>query len=504
MIFESERTKAIKEGILEATSSMARIISTSFGPQGLDKMIKKGKDCTITNDGATILKFFKAHPIHNILSSISDTQDINCGDGTTSVVLLTCLLYEKLSIESIENIFAKIEALDIAKKIAIEHIDKVKIPANDTMNAALTALNSKIAFKNIHMAQVAIEALSKFNMNDIKIIKRHTNQMNSIILHHGMVFKFQKGYIADNLNGIVKMQIIQFCISNHKTNMDSKINIKNYQQVENFVQEEKEYLIRIIRKIKDTGTNLIFVQKSLTRESISTLALHLLKKAGISVIDSVDRKDIAYLCEKLNIQPISDIDLLSTPVEINVKVLCDKKDNFTNLTDDAIITNKYIELQVKNSCTIAVSGVDDVIIEENIRCLNDVLSVIKCLLDNPFIVPGGCAIETGIGIKLEDYSGPHKLIIDKIAEAFFTMPYYISKNAGYQSMEIINKLKKKLKENWNLGISIRKNTISDMINEDNIIQPAVINKNIVILAIETVQMLLKIDDILPTITIKHE
>ena len=84
------------------------------------------------------------------------------------------------------------------------------------------------------------------------------------------------------------------------------------------------------------------------------------------------------------------------------------------------------------------------------------------------------------------------------------MPYYISKNAGYQSMEIINKLKKKLKENWNLGISIRKNTISDMINEDNIIQPAVINKNIVILAIETVQMLLKIDDILPTITIKHE
>ena len=43
-----------------------------------------------------------------------------------------------------------------------------------------------------------------------------------------------------------------------------------------------------------------------------------------------------------------------------------------------------------------------------------------------------------------------------------------------------------------------------MINEDNIIQPAVINKNIVILAIETVQMLLKIDDILPTITIKHE
>ena len=134
MIFESERTKAIKEGILEATSSMARIISTSFGPQGLDKMIKKGKDCTITNDGATILKFFKAHPIHNILSSISDTQDINCGDGTTSVVLLTCLLYEKLSIESIENIFAKIEALDIAKKIAIEHIDKVKIPGKQLSN----------------------------------------------------------------------------------------------------------------------------------------------------------------------------------------------------------------------------------------------------------------------------------------------------------------------------------------------------------------------------------
>lgn len=77
--------------------AIADCIRTSLGPRGMDKMIKDSKGQTlITNDGATILqKMDVVHPtakmVHiNIIQlvEISKAQDVQAGDGTTSVVIL--------------------------------------------------------------------------------------------------------------------------------------------------------------------------------------------------------------------------------------------------------------------------------------------------------------------------------------------------------------------------------------------------------------------------------
>lgn len=77
--------------------SVANIVRSSLGPQGLDKMIVDdvGEVC-ITNDGnslnhlgATILKKLEVeHPIANLLVQLAQLQDAEVGDGTTSVVIL--------------------------------------------------------------------------------------------------------------------------------------------------------------------------------------------------------------------------------------------------------------------------------------------------------------------------------------------------------------------------------------------------------------------------------
>lgn len=53
-------------------------------------MIKDGRGETlITNDGATILqKLDVVHPTAKMLVEISKAQDVEAGDGTTSVVVL--------------------------------------------------------------------------------------------------------------------------------------------------------------------------------------------------------------------------------------------------------------------------------------------------------------------------------------------------------------------------------------------------------------------------------
>ncbi|ELA41639.1 uncharacterized protein VICG_01272 [Vittaforma corneae ATCC 50505] len=92
----NERSSKVSETIDQAVHSLFLTLSSSYGPKGMDKMLIQGKNTVITNDGATIMGFYKTHPIHKILSNVSITQDTNCGDGTTSVVLLIGCLMEQV------------------------------------------------------------------------------------------------------------------------------------------------------------------------------------------------------------------------------------------------------------------------------------------------------------------------------------------------------------------------------------------------------------------------
>jgi len=75
---------------IAAAKSLADVVRTSLGPRGMDKMIMDGKgQVIITNDGATILKQIQVvHPTAKMLVEISKAQDIEAGDGTTSVVVI--------------------------------------------------------------------------------------------------------------------------------------------------------------------------------------------------------------------------------------------------------------------------------------------------------------------------------------------------------------------------------------------------------------------------------
>jgi len=53
-------------------------------------------DVTITNDGATILKQLEVtHPAAKVLVELSQIQDREVGDGTTSVVILAAELLKR-------------------------------------------------------------------------------------------------------------------------------------------------------------------------------------------------------------------------------------------------------------------------------------------------------------------------------------------------------------------------------------------------------------------------
>lgn len=478
---KSERIMKIQETILQATQALALSLSTSYGPKGLDKLITQNNKSLVTNDGATILGYYKNHPIHRILANLSKTQDFNCGDGTTSVVLLTCKLMEELGRMLEKNIHPCriVEGIEVAKKMALEYIDdiKTKIGENEIMNAALTALNSKIAAKSVKMASAVVDALKEHSRENIKIIKTVGGSIEDIEMTRSIIIKNESKIPS----GRYKVAVLAFSLSSPKTNMDAKIVINDESLVEKFVKEERDYLIGLVRRVRQSGANLVVIQKSMLKESCSDLAKHLLNKLGIQVVNSVGRKDIEYFCRMTGLEAASEPDLIGEPVEM-----------------DILERENMIEF-LGYGCSIIISGCDELIVDEAERAMNDVFGVVGALNREPYVVPGGGSVEAGIAGVLERYNGPHSFVLGELSKGILAMPYCLAQNAGINAIEIVSQLRKHISVNHNMGISLRTGTLADMVNIDKIIQPAAVSKSMILLAFETVQVLVRVDDILPAI-----
>ena len=70
---ERETGADVRQGNVMAVQSIANIVKTSLGPQGLDKLLVDDiGDVTVTNDGATILKLLEIeHPAARVLADLA-------------------------------------------------------------------------------------------------------------------------------------------------------------------------------------------------------------------------------------------------------------------------------------------------------------------------------------------------------------------------------------------------------------------------------------------------
>ena len=92
-----ERGKGAQFNNIEAAIAIADAVRSTLGPKGMDKMLVDSMgDVTITNDGVTILKEVDVeHPAAKMIVEVAKTQDNECGDGTTTAVVLAGELLKK-------------------------------------------------------------------------------------------------------------------------------------------------------------------------------------------------------------------------------------------------------------------------------------------------------------------------------------------------------------------------------------------------------------------------
>lgn len=529
------RTKETQASIIQTTISLSESLSTSLGPRGTDKMLIKDKTTLVTNDGATILKnLTHTHPVNKILSDLSQNQDKSCGDGTTSVVVLTgCIMKRCDALLKRIHPTIIVKAIERILKLCEEYLESVKIHISDVrlnrqknvinvnhppekildakpestddisnfkdslLKAVITSLSSKIISSSlVEYAPVAVDSVLqvKGNIENIRVVKKVGGCIEDVKLTQSIVLNnsLKNNNQEETLKRKVKVSLLQFCVSPPKTNMDSKIVINNHLLMENIIKEEREYILDLCKKIKKSGTDLLIIQKSIMKESLNELALFFLTKMNILVIDDVQREDIEFLSKILKLRESVDPEFIHTK-----EVIIEEK-----VENEAVITELYHEF----GTSVIVRGSDMLIVDEAERSLHDALCVVKCLYDMPYVVPGGGAIEMGIAQRLIDASIKNHTekddlsfayIFQEISAAFEDVAHFLARNAGMNSYEAVNELRIKIRDCNTMGVNVRTNKIGCMISE-NVIQPLKVSSYMIKNALETVAMLIKVDDMLPS------
>jgi len=497
-----------------AAKGVADAVRTSLGPRGMDKMVVLPNDeVVITNDGATILQKLEVqHPTAKMLVELSKAQDIEAGDGTTSVVVIAGALLDacqKLMARGIHPTVIS-DSFKLCIDKSREILENMSTPVNlenreELIKAAKTSLSSKVVSQySEFLAPLAVDAVLRIlpskdatnvDLRDIQIVKKLGGILEDTELVDGLVFSRSAAKSAGGPTRIkgAKIALIQFCLSPPKTDMDNNIVVNDYEQVDRLIREERTYLLNLCKQIKKAGANVLLIQKSILRDATTEMSLHFLAKLGIMVVQDIERKEVEFIAKTLNCKPIASADSLK-PEKLGTAELVEE----VSTGDGKIIKITGIPSKGK-TVTALVRASNKLVLDETERSLHDALCVVRSLVKNRRIISGGSAPEVELSLQLSKYSkelqGVESYCVRQFAEALEIVPTTLAENAGLHPISIVTELRNRhAKGEQNAGINVREGIISDM-REINVIQPLLTTWSALSLATETVRMVLKIDDI---------
>jgi len=512
----SEKQKDTRMNNITAAKAVADVVRTSLGPRGMDKMIQNPKkEVLITNDGATILKQMEViHPTAKMLVEISKAQDIEAGDGTTTVVVIAGAL-----LSACQNLLEKgihpstiSEGFQIALDKALEIIDGITQPVDlknreSLIQNAITSLASKVVSQHSDiLAPIAVDSVLKImeketdcnvDLRDICISKKLGGTMDETELIEGLVFtRYKPSHKADGTTKIqnAKIGLIQFQLSAPKTDMDNNIVVQDYAAMDRLLKEEKKYIVDMVKKIQKTGCNVLLIQKSILRDAVNDLSLHFLAKCNIMVIKDIERDEVEFICKTIKASPVAHIDHF-TADKLGKAALIEE---VSVGGETKVVKITGVPNQGK-TISILLRGSNQLILDEAERSLHDALCVVRSLVKKRALVPGGSAVEIEVSQKLQEYArelvGANSYCVKAYAEALEVIPHTLAENAGLNPIAVVTDLRNAHVNGHKFhGINIRKNAISDML-EEKVVQPALVSISAFTLATECVRMILKIDDI---------
>ncbi|KAJ3714582.1 chaperonin Cpn60/TCP-1 family [Lentinula guzmanii] len=490
----SHGVEAIKSHIL-AARAVANIIRTSLGPRGLyrsgQNLITPDGEIIVTNDGATILSQMEVeHQIAKLLVQLSKSQDDEIGDGTTGVVGVSYLLDRGIHPIRIADGF------DRACKVAVEELDRI------SDRTAMTSLVARCAVSKEHQqfAQIAVDAVlqvADLERRDVSfdLIKvdgkvggslADTTLIKGVLLDKDMSHQQMPRSVND-----ARLAILTCPFEPPRPKTKHKLEISSVDEYKKLQSYEKEKFIDMIKRVKDTGANLVICQWGFDDE-----ANHLLMQNDLPAVRWVGGPEIELIAIATQGRIVPRFEDLTSKKLGKAGIV--REISFGTTRDKMLVIE---ECANSRAVTIFVRGSNKMIVDEAKRALHDAICAVRNLVVDNRVVYGGGAADISCSLSVakaaDEIPTIEQYAMRAFASALDAIPLALAENSGLSPIETLADVKsRQIKEgDSHIGIDCSGKGNNDM-KKQFVYDPLISKRQQYLLATQLVRAVLKIDDVI--------
>ena len=268
---------------------------------------------------------------------------------------------------------------------------------------------------------------------------------------------------------------------------NAEVRLNGSEEFAKVVASEWDIIYAKLDKIVKSGAQIV-----LSKLPIGDLATQYFADRGMFCAGRVEEGDMQRIAKatsarvQTTVSHLSD-DVLGTCGDFSEEQVGGERYNF------------FRECSAAKSATILLRGGSAQYIEESARSLNDAIMVVRRALAHSSVVAGGGAIEMRLSKFLRAQSlgmeGKEQLIIGEFAKALEVIPRTVADNAGFDSTDIMNRLRYKHAtepEGW-WGVDVANEDVCDCM-ETFVWEPSKVRRNVLTAATEAACIVLSVDE----------
>ena len=466
----------LEEAILrniEACKGVSNLTKTSFGPNGMKKLVVNHIDkLFITNDAATILKEVEVHhPAARLVAMAAKMQKEDFGDFTNYVVTFAgeLLVQAESLIRTGLHPSAIISGYELALKEAIKLLEaQASITITDPRDEenVTKVIESTLAPKlptyyKFFSGLVAKAALSilkeqspRFNADNVRLVKIIGGSLEDSQIVKGFVIP--RNVESTGKEKVEKANIAVFGVPFDPQEAETKgtVLIHNAEELLNFTKTEETYSEKLVKSLVELGINVV-----VAGGSVSELCMHYLNKYGLMVVRVPSKFDLQRLARCVNANVLSK---LQAPTKDDMGY-CDsvgvREIGSTRVTvfEKDVVNTQLVTLVLRGSTMSVMDNVE--------RALENGFSAFKQLLHDGRYVQGAGAIESFLVNKIENFAtsqtGLEQYSCLKFGQAFEVVPKILIENSGMNpNVELPTVLSANV-ENPKVGVDVFNGKLED-------------------------------------------
>jgi len=405
---------------------------------------------------------------------ISKAQDQECGDGTTSVVVLAAELLRQAELLVQQRMHPQvvISGYRLALQAARTKLDQIAFDngkdrvalRSDLINIAKTTLSSKLLkHEKSHFAELAVDAVLRLqgrpNLDYIQVIKKAGGAIKESYLEPGFILEKRIGVGMPKRLEKCKVLIANTPMDTDKIKIyGSRVKVDSLEAVQEIEKAEQDKMKAKVDKICATGCNVI-----INRQLIYNYPDELFKKNKVMAIEHSDFDGTERLSAVLGGDIVSTFD---NPEAITLGE-CDLIEEIM-IGEDKVL--RFSGCKSNEACTIVLRGASTHVLDEAERSLHDALAVLfQTVAQDTRVICGGGSTEMAMSAAVQETAakvgGKHSVACEAFGKALTAIPAIISENAGFDSQEMVGELRKAHATGWGTaGIDANNATVADMKN----------------------------------------